>query len=84
MIYHHTITLKESLCGFIFEIKYINGKIFKINNAGGNIINTKYKKVVQGYGMKREDQSGNLIICFDIIYPDKLTDAQVTALEKIL
>ena len=35
-------------------------------------------------GMRREGISGDLIIAFDVKFPDKLTDEQVDVLKKIL
>ena len=84
LIYKKTISLKESLCGFSFDIKYIDGREFKINNDSGNIIPAYFKKVISGMGMKRDDDIGNLIILFTIDYPKILTMEQVKELEKIL
>lgn len=78
------ISLKESLCGFSFDMKYIDGRIFKINNGIGNIITNNYKKVIPNMGMKRETHVGNLIIDFTITFPEKLSEEQISALEKIL
>ena len=81
---HKTISLKDALCGFTFDMRYIDERIFKINNGNGNIITHNYKKVIQGMGIKRENHIGNLIIEFSVIFPEKLTDEQVDALTKIL
>jgi len=81
---HKTISLKDALCGFTFDMRYIDDRIFKINNGNGNIITHNYKKVIQGMGIKRENHIGNLIIEFSVIFPEKLTDEQVNALTKIL
>jgi DnaJ family protein B protein 4 len=81
---HKTISLKDALCGFTFDMRYIDDKIFKINNGNGNIITHNYKKVIQGMGIKRDNHIGNLIIEFSVIFPEKLTNEQVNALTKIL
>jgi DnaJ family protein B protein 4 len=81
---HKTISLKDALCGFTFDMRYIDERIFKINNGNGNIITHNYKKVIQGMGIKRENHIGNLIIEFSVIFPEKLTNEQVNALTKIL
>jgi DnaJ-class molecular chaperone len=78
------ISLKESLCGFSFELKYINGKVFTINNQNGNIILPEYQKQIQGMGLTRENHVGNLIIHFKVTYPEKLTDLQIEKLREIL
>ena len=36
LIYVKMITLKEALCGFTFELKYITGKTYTINNNCNN------------------------------------------------
>ena len=84
LIFKKVITLKESLCGFSFDLTYLDGREFKINNEPGNIIPNNFKKIIYKMGMKRENDIGNLIIDFDIIYPKKLTIEQIKELEKIL
>ena len=78
------ITLKQSLTGFKFDIKHINGKTYTINNEGGNIIPSNYVKEISNLGMTREDITGKLIIEFNVIFPEKLTEEQITKLKEIL
>jgi curved DNA-binding protein len=84
LIYNKTLSLKESLCGFNFDLPYLNGKVFKINNTSGTIISPGYKKVIPNLGMQRENHTGNLIIVFSVHYPEKLTEEQIETLNKIL
>lgn len=84
LIFNKTISIKEALCGFIFDMNYIDGRIFKINNNVGNIIANNHHKVIQGMGMKRDTHIGNLIINFNVIFPEKLSIEQIEALQKIL
>jgi DnaJ-class molecular chaperone len=78
------ISLKESLTGFKFDIKHINGKTYTINNDSGNIIPANYIKEIDNLGMVRENATGKLIIEFDVIFPDKLTEEQIVKLREIL
>ena len=78
------ITLKESLTGFKFDIKHINGKTYTINNEGGNIIPSNYIKEIGNLGMTREDVTGNLIIEFNVLFPEKLSTEQIDKLKEIL
>lgn len=78
------ITLKESLIGFSFDIKHLNGKKYTINNDKGNIIPTNYCKEIEGLGMSRDDNIGKLVIDFNIIFPEKLTDEQIEKIKEIL
>jgi DnaJ-class molecular chaperone len=83
--YNKTITLKEALCGFSFEITHINGKTLNINNNGNiTIIKPNYTKVIPNLGMKRGDNTGNLNIIFDLEFPDFLMHDQIEALKEIL
>jgi DnaJ-class molecular chaperone len=84
LVLNKTITLKEALCGFSFDMKYLDGKTFKINNGNGNVIGINYKKVLPDMGMKRDNHTGNIIINFTIVFPEKLTGEQIETLLTIL
>lgn len=84
LLFHKTITLKESLCGFSFEIPYLNNKSFTINNNGGNVIPPEYKKVIPKLGLTREDRVGNLIIMFHVQFPEKVSLEKIEQLREIL
>jgi DnaJ-class molecular chaperone len=84
LIFNKTISLKEALCGFSFDMKYLDGKTFKINNGNGNVIGFNYKKVLPDMGMKRDNHTGNIIINFNIVFPEKLTSEQIESLLTIL
>ena len=84
LIYEKNISLKEALCGFTFEIKFINGKIYTLNNNSGNIITPEYKKIIPNMGLTREGHTGNLIVIFHIEFPEKLTNEQIKNVSEIL
>ena len=84
LIFEKEISLKEALCGFSFELDHLSGKKYRINNGNGTVIGTNYQKVVPGLGLKRNGHSGNLVIIFNIKFPEKISLQQVDALNKIL
>ena len=85
LIYHQKINLKEALCGFSFEINHLNGKkICLNNNSNPTVIKPNFRKVVPNLGMNREESTGNMIIDFEIEFPDSLTKEQVETLSNIL
>jgi len=85
LIYYKTITLKDALCGFSFELNHINGKRLCLNNMNSpTVIKPDFKKVVPKMGMVRENSIGNMIVEFDIEFPDFLTEDQVKGLAAIL
>ena len=84
LILEKKITLKEALCGFSFEIKYINGKSYTLNNNKGNIIPPDYQKVYPNMGLTRDEHKGKMIIHFQLEFPDTLTEQQINKLAEIL
>ena len=83
LILNKSITLKEALCGFSFDLKFITGKIFKINN-NTDIIQPNYKKVIKNMGMKRGNKVGDFIIIFTIQFPAKLDKEIIDKLKDLL
>jgi DnaJ-class molecular chaperone len=84
LLIHKNISLKESLCGFSFELKYINGKSYTLNNNKGNIIPPEYTKVIPNMGLTRDSHTGNLLIHFHVEFPEKLSEEKIASLSQIL
>ena len=86
LVMNRTISLKEALCGFKFDIRHLNNKTFAFNNSHPNVtlIKPGYKKVIPNLGMNKNGQTGNLIVNFDVIFPDQLTTEQIEKLAEIL
>lgn len=83
LIFKKTISLKESLCGFSFEILHLNGKTLCLNNhTNHTIIKPNFKKVIPTMGIARENNTGNLIIEFDVEFPDTLSQEQIDLLKN--
>jgi DnaJ-class molecular chaperone len=85
LVYKTNISLKEALCGFSIELDHLNGKKITLNNTvNKSIVKPNFKKVVPQLGMTRENTTGNLIIEFDIQFPDNLTEDQMKLLDTVL
>ena len=84
LLFEKPISLKEALCGFSFDIKYINDKNYTINNNQGNIITPNYKKTIPGMGLERNGKKGNLIIHFIVEFPNHLPIDKINKLLEIL
>ncbi len=83
--YRKKITLKESLCGFSFEIRHLNGKQLLFNNkTSRTIVYPGYKKVIPNMGMIRDGLHGALHVVFDIEFPESLTNEQIETLSNTL
>jgi DnaJ-class molecular chaperone len=83
LILKKTLSLKESLCGFNFEIQHLNGRTYKINNELGTIIQRGDRKIINGLGFKRGEHVGQLIIEFTIDIDHKLNKEMVDELRDL-
>jgi DnaJ-class molecular chaperone len=82
IIFIKTITLKEALLGFTFNLNHINNKNFKITCS--EVINFNYEKLVSNMGFIRDTFVGNLIIKFNITFPITISQESKKLLEKAL
>lgn len=83
LILNKTITVKEALCGFSFELKYITGKVYTITNNSGNIISHGYQKIIPNMGLIRDGHTGSLLIVFDVKFPERLSEEVLAALKVV-
>jgi DnaJ-class molecular chaperone len=83
LLFDKTISIKEALCGFNFELKYITGKTYTITNNSGNIISNGYSKTIPNMGFSRDQHTGNLIIYFNIKFPEKISDEVMEQLKAL-
>jgi len=84
LVLEKNITLKDALCGFSFEITYINGKSYTLNNNPGNIIPPGFRKIIPNLGLERDEHKGNMIIVFNVQFPEKLTEEQMKKIRDSL
>jgi len=83
--YKRTLTLKESLCGFSIELEHLNGKKIALTNANSHaIVSPGFKKIIPGLGMIINGVAGNLVIEFDVKFPETLTKEQIEVLANTL
>lgn len=75
LTYKHSITLKQALLGFTMEVETLDNRILKIGI--NKIVNPGYIHKIQNEGMPiSKGGKGNLLIEFDIIFPNRLTETQ--------
>ena len=84
LYYNYTITLKEALLGFAFQIEHLNGKTYTINSGGDSIVKPGSETTIKEMGFERNGIVGNIIINFDIVFPKKLSESQKIKLKEIL
>lgn len=82
-----TISLREALTGFSFPVKHLDGRVLLVKSQQGEIIKPGEFKAITNEGMpeyKNPFNKGQLIIQFDVEFPDTLTPAAFKALEQSL
>ncbi|XP_058058449.1 dnaJ protein homolog 1 isoform X2 [Anopheles bellator] len=84
--YTARLTLKQALCGVIFEVPTMTGEKLRISTKQ-EIIKPNTVKRIQGYGLpfpKEPSRKGDLLVAFDIKFPDKLTPSEKEVLNDML
>ena len=84
LVLDKTISLKDALCGFSFELKYLNGKTYTITNNEGSIVIPDYTKLIPNMGLQRGDARGHLLIRFHIKFPSHLDEGTIQKLKELL
>ena len=82
IIFIKTISLKEALVGFSFNLIHINNKHYNI--VSNEIIDFKYEKIIANLGFIRDSYIGNLIIKFNILFPKIISQENKTLLQTLL
>jgi len=81
------LSLVESLCGFSFTVKHLDGRVLLIKSSPNQIIQHGQIRSISGEGMptyKHPFDKGNLYIQFFVDLPEKLTQNQMQQIENIL
>ena len=85
LILHKTISLKEALCGFSFELRHLNGKLLHMNNTTNHtIIRPNYRKMIPNLGMVKDGYTGNLVIVFEVEFPETLSPEVIEQIRGLL
>ncbi|XP_051257892.1 dnaJ homolog subfamily B member 13 [Dicentrarchus labrax] len=85
LIYKAQISLEMALTGFSVDVETLDGRLLSI--PINDIVHPAYKKVVTGEGMplsQDPSQRGNLIITFDIQFPEKLSAERKQLIKQAL
>lgn len=80
------VFLLQALCGVVFQVPTMSGDKLRISTMQ-EIIKPNTVKRIQGYGLpfpKDPSRKGDLLVAFDIQFPEKLTAAQKELLRDML
>lgn len=82
-----TISLADALCGFQFTISHLDGRTLVVRSEPGQLIKPGDIKCIVGEGMPIEGKAGkagDLVIEFNVVFPERLQEGQVEELLKVL
>ena len=82
LILEKNITLKESLCGFTFNIDHLSGKSYTLRNS--KVVSPNTKTSIINMGFKRGTNIGNMEIIFNVIFPEDYTSDIKKKLEELI
>ena len=84
--YNYKVPLREALCGTIVQVPTLDGKKVGINCSGEVIKPTTIKRL-QGFGLpfpKDPTKKGDLIVGFDILFPDQISQSSKDIIYDVL
>lgn len=84
--YTAKVTLKQALCGCTVQVPTLSGPARTLNFTN-EVIKPNTIKRIQNCGLpfpKEPSRRGDLLVTFDIIFPDRLSGAAKEALQKAL
>ncbi|KAJ6648137.1 DnaJ protein like 1 [Pseudolycoriella hygida] len=74
-----------ALCGVVFEVPTLSGEKLRISTMQ-EIIKPNTVKRITGYGLPfpKDTRKGDLLVAFDIKFPERLTTSEKELLSDIL
>lgn len=81
------VTLAEALCGFQFKLVHLDGRELVVRRQRGTITQPGEQYCVAEEGMpsrKRKGVFGNLLVTFEVVYPDCINGEQLRLLREAL
>jgi len=82
----YKLTLRDSLCGTVIQVPTLDGKKVAVD-CTGQIIRPTTSKRIKGYGLpfhKEPHRRGDIIVQFEIIFPETLTQSSKDILYDVL
>jgi DnaJ family protein A protein 2 len=88
LLVNHSITLQQALCGFELPIEHLDKRMLLIKIPAGQVIDPNYAWTLYREGMPNKGSGGsdrgNMVIHFDVAFPEKLPATQMTMIAEAL
>jgi len=87
LIVNMELSLSEALCGFVRTITHLDGRVLKLEMAGGKVVKHNQVMRVDGEGMPQHGNifnKGGLFVHFTINFPKTLNTSVVESIKKAL
>jgi len=86
IVYTHKLSLRDALCGSIVDVPTLDGRKVGLNLMDEVVKPTTTRKL-QGYGLpfpKEPSKKGDLLVTFEIQFPDRISDSAKDILSDLL
>jgi len=83
LIIRQDITLLQALTGVDFRVRHVSNKTCRLR-TNEEIVTPGVERRIPGWGMRRGDMTGNMIVRFNIVFPQTLSTEQKDALKRTL
>ncbi|KAK9934269.1 hypothetical protein M0R45_021419 [Rubus argutus] len=87
LVFEHTLSLREALCGFQFVLTHLDGRRLLIKSQPGQVVKPDQCKAINGEGMpiyQSGFMKGMLYVHFTVEFPDSINPEVCTGLESVL
>lgn len=85
LVYMHTISLKDALCGMCFQVPHPDGTRVVCSTSEGVVVSPGFQRTFPGRGFKRGNAPpGDLLVRVTIEFPTVLTSNQIIKLRRAL
>ena len=83
LVYEKNILLSEALCGFSFKLFHLDGREMRVQT--NDIIKPEEEYILRNEGLYKDNyKNGDLVVRFNIIFPDILNKERRHYISKIL
>lgn len=83
LVLRQDITLLQALTGVDFRVRHVSNRTCKFR-VSNEIIVPGAERRIPGWGMRRGDSIGNMVVRFNVLFPTTLSIEQKDALRKTL
>lgn len=83
LVYKCSLPLRDALAAPSLDLHHLDGRTLRMKGSG-TVVSPGTRRTLRGLGMKRDGRKGNLVIEYDVRFPNNLTKEQVAGIQALL